>query len=88
MGYIEVGPNGELALPQDLRERLGVKPGDRVELILRDDRSVVVRPRPHSLDDLIGSGGTFTRVLSQEEMDDAIRRRMAERHAGPQDRTS
>ncbi|WP_207457088.1 AbrB/MazE/SpoVT family DNA-binding domain-containing protein [Azospirillum sp. SYSU D00513] len=36
MGYIAVGPNGELALPADLCERLGVKPGDEVEVAVND----------------------------------------------------
>ncbi|MBP2292255.1 AbrB/MazE/SpoVT family DNA-binding domain-containing protein [Azospirillum rugosum] len=79
MGYIRVGPNGELPLPQDLRDQLGVKPGDRVELVLRSDRSIVVRPRPHTLEDLIGCGGTFERAVTQEEMDEAIRQQAVER---------
>ena len=87
MGYIEVGPNGELRLPQDLRDRMGVKPGDRIELVLREDRSVVLTPRPcslpYSLEDLIGSGGRFERPISQEEMDAAIRQRASDRIASP-----
>ena len=49
MGYIAVGPNGEVALPADLRERLGVKPGDEVEVVVNDGdparASLLVRRR-------------------------------------------
>ncbi|HEY0836595.1 MAG TPA: AbrB/MazE/SpoVT family DNA-binding domain-containing protein [Azospirillum sp.] len=96
MGYIEVGPNGEIALPQDVRDRLGLKPGDRVRIDVdtakhtavlvpeADDAAAAGADEAHprkryTLDDLIGIGGTFHRPVSQEEMDEAIRRRAAER---------
>lgn len=92
MGYIEVGPNGEIALPQDVRDRLGLKPGDRVRidvdaarhtavLVPESETSAAAAPRKrYTLDDLIGIGGTFHRPVSQEEMDEAIARRAAERY--------
>ncbi|PWC43580.1 AbrB/MazE/SpoVT family DNA-binding domain-containing protein [Azospirillum sp. TSO22-1] len=92
MGYIEVGPNGEIALPQEVRDQLGLKPGDRVRIDVDPARHTAVlkaeteaaaapeRPRKrYTLDDIVGMGGKFHRPVSQEEMDEAIRQRAAER---------
>lgn len=91
MGYIEVGPNGEIALPREVREQLGLKPGDRVRIDVDPARHAAVLhaeteatatkpPRKrYTLDDIIGMGGTFHRPVSVEEMDDAIAEAAAER---------
>jgi len=42
MGYIEVGPNGEIALPQEVRDQLGLKPGDRVRIDVDPARHTAV----------------------------------------------
>ena len=52
--------DGQLPLPRELRESLGLRPGDRVELWLRDDGVVELAPereppRPYeAIADLIG----------------------------------
>ena len=42
--------DGQLALPREIRERLGVRQGDRVELRIEDDGSVRLRPGDRETD--------------------------------------
>jgi len=65
---------GQLTLPKEIREHLGVHKGDRVEF--RTDRSgrVWVEPATQDLMALQGLFGPADRVRSQEELDEAIRR--------------
>jgi len=73
MGYIEVGPNGEIALPQDVRDRLGLKPGDRVRIdVDAAKHTAVLVPRPRKASDLFGFLPKPERPLSLEEIDDVI----------------
>ncbi|MCB1257236.1 MAG: AbrB/MazE/SpoVT family DNA-binding domain-containing protein [Microthrixaceae bacterium] len=41
-----VGPKGQVVIPKSIRERLGIKPGDRVEFSREDDRVVLWRINP------------------------------------------
>jgi AbrB family looped-hinge helix DNA binding protein len=69
-----VTSKGQLTLPKEVRERLGVRQGDRVEF--RTDRSgrVWVEPATQDLMRLRGMFGPVERVRTQEELDEAIRR--------------
>lgn len=45
MGFIRIGPNGEISLPREAWDALGLKPGDRVELVTDPaSRSVTLHP--------------------------------------------
>jgi antitoxin PrlF len=74
---------GQLTLPQEVRDRLGVREGDVLEFCLDDEARVVLRPAsrdhlgrlPGLLRDLAPE-----RPVSIEEMDEAIRRRTLEKH--------
>jgi AbrB family looped-hinge helix DNA binding protein len=69
-----VTSKGQLTLPKEVRERLGVRQGDRVEF--RTDRSgrVWVEPATQDLMRLRGMFGPVERARTQEELDEAIRR--------------
>jgi antitoxin PrlF len=69
-----VTSKGQLTLPKEIREHLGVHKGDRVEF--RTDRGgrVWVEPATQDLMALRGLFGTVDRARSQEELDEAIRR--------------
>ena len=65
---------GQVTLPKEIRDQLGVHQGDRVEF--RTDRSgrVWVEPATQDLLKLRGLFGPVDRARTQEELDDAIRR--------------
>ena len=46
---------GQAAIPKTVRDRLRLRPGDRVELIVEDDGRVVLVPATHRLADLYGA---------------------------------
>lgn len=43
-----VGPKGQVVLPKALRDELGIRPGDEVDVTRQDDGLVVRRARPGS----------------------------------------
>lgn len=69
-----VTSKGQLTLPKEIRERLGVHKGDRV--VFRADRAgrVWVEPATQDLMALRGLFGPVGRARTQEELDEAVRR--------------
>jgi len=40
-----VGPKGQVVIPKDMRDRLGIRPGSKVRIVLNEDGHVVeIRP--------------------------------------------
>ena len=64
---------GQITLPKKIRERLGVKPGDRVAFRERPDGSIVVEAETVDLMDLQGVLKPQRRGVTLEDMDEAIR---------------
>jgi len=65
---------GQLTLPKEIREHLGVHKGDRVEFRMDRGGRVWVEPATQDLMALRGLFGPVDRARSQEELDEAIRR--------------
>jgi AbrB family looped-hinge helix DNA binding protein len=64
---------GQLTVPKEIRDRLGLKPGDKVELVPSgDDRVVMRKRRTIELKELFGILPKGTVPLTLEEIDDAI----------------
>ncbi|MGH9390601.1 MAG: AbrB/MazE/SpoVT family DNA-binding domain-containing protein [Vicinamibacteria bacterium] len=74
MARATVTSKGQLTLPKEIREHLGVREGDRVEF--RADRGgrVWVEPATQDLMSLRGLFGPVDRARSQEELDQAVQR--------------
>lgn len=63
---------GQLTVPKEIRDRLGLRPGDRVEFLPSDETAVVMRKRRTlSLEEVMGSLPTngITRTLEEMEED-------------------
>jgi AbrB family looped-hinge helix DNA binding protein len=65
---------GQTTIPKDVREHLGLQPGDRLEFILGEG-SVILRPATRRITDLKGFLPKPRRALSLQDMDRALRRR-------------
>jgi antitoxin PrlF len=78
MSIATVTSKGQVTIPQDVRERLGIVTGTRVEFVERPDGLVEFIPLTASIMDLKGilkwDGPAFT----IEEMDEAIGEHLAE----------
>jgi AbrB family looped-hinge helix DNA binding protein len=63
---------GQITIPKTVRDRLHLKPGDRIEFILNDDGTVSVVPITVRVTELKGMVPQPKAVISLSEMDDAI----------------
>lgn len=56
-----VSSKGQITIPQEVRIRLGLRPGDRVEFVTEDGRTVLrpVRERANSFREFIGAAPGF-----------------------------
>jgi len=64
---------GQITIPLEIREKLGLDTGDRVDFIIRDSGEIVVEPATVDLLELRGSvKRRGKKVVSLEEMQQAI----------------
>jgi AbrB family looped-hinge helix DNA binding protein len=73
MAAARVTSKGQITVPKRIRERLGVRPGDRIVFRERDDGSVVVEAETVDLLGLRGAVKPRRRGISLEKMEEAIR---------------
>jgi len=64
---------GQTTIPKDVRDRLRLKPGDRIEFIVQPDGRVLIVPATVDARSLKGLLAPAKRRVSLTEMDDAIR---------------
>jgi AbrB family looped-hinge helix DNA binding protein len=71
---------GQITLPKPIRDRLRLATGDRVDFIVKDDGTVVLRPSTVDVRELKGLlHRKGLKALSVEQMNAVIRRRAAGR---------
>jgi AbrB family looped-hinge helix DNA binding protein len=69
---------GQLVIPKEVRDRMGVRPGDRVDFVMQDNGDVLIRPAVASIDQLYGLlHRPGQRAVSVEEMNEAVAQRAA-----------
>jgi antitoxin PrlF len=76
---------GQVTIPKEIRDRLGLKEGDRLAVELDDQGRVVLRPEPRASQNRLPGllrHLSRERPVSVEEMDAAIREQVARRFAG------
>lgn len=72
MSTATITSKGQTTIPKDVRDRLHLKPGDRLDFIFDADGALRVVPLNVSLDDLKSILPPPQHVLTNEELDDAI----------------
>jgi antitoxin PrlF len=73
MSTATITSKGQTTIPKDVRDRLNLKPGDRLDFVFDEDGSLRVVPLNVSLDNLKSILPLPQRKLSAEELDEAIR---------------
>lgn len=53
-GISTLNSRGQLTIPKPLRDRLGLKPGDNIGCSLLPDGTLILRPKVHHIEDLVG----------------------------------
>ena len=70
-----VASNGQLVIPEPIREHLHLKDGDRLDFVIRADGDVILRPAAEDVRKLKGCLPRPPKPVSLEEMNRAIRKR-------------
>jgi len=70
---------GQTTIPKDVRERLNLQPGDRLEFVIDKDGRVVVLPASVDASELAGMLKRPAKPVSLTAMNQAIRKRGARR---------
>jgi antitoxin PrlF len=74
MASATVTSKGQITIPLEVRNELKLKAGDRIDFIKASSGRYMLLPKNGSIRDLKGIFGTFPRVVSIEEMNEAIAR--------------
>jgi antitoxin PrlF len=76
MSTARLSTKGQLVVPKEIREFLGLEPGDRIDFVVEEDGRVSLRPALVDFRTLRGSVGDVEgRSVTLEEMDRTIRHR-------------
>jgi len=75
MATSTVTSKGQTTIPKEIRDRLNLHPGDRVEFVVDEDGRVVVLPATVDASELAGMLKPPGRAVSVEEMNRVIRKR-------------
>ena len=71
MAIVKLTSKGQMTLPKEIRARLGLKTGDRLDVDIRDHQ-IVLTPKTLSIDDIVGILPKPSRFISVEEMNETI----------------
>ena len=74
---VKVGPRGQITIPKNLRESLGIKPGDNVAIV-QDGNFLKLQPVTKTLYDLAGSIKT-KKPLDWDEIQEIVKQNVATR---------
>jgi len=85
MSEAKMTSKGQITLPKEIRDRLGLKRGDRVRFVIEDDGRVRLLPAKRDISELVGILPRPKRALSLEELDDIVQTAVA-RHVVGHDR--
>lgn len=69
---------GQMTLPKEVRKRFNLKAGDKLDVVVEEERIVLIPATLH-LDDLASLLPRPKKSASLDDMDRAIRKRAAER---------
>jgi AbrB family looped-hinge helix DNA binding protein len=67
-----VTSKGQITIPAEVRAALGLRAGSRVQFVQLDDGKYEIVPASRSVSSLAGFLAPAPRVLSVEEMDEAV----------------
>ncbi len=83
MPLATVTSKGQVTIPKSVREKLGVKHGDKVDFRVGEDGTVTVVPVTHDVESVFGMfAHKATKPVSLADMDEGIAEGIAELRGG------
>jgi AbrB family looped-hinge helix DNA binding protein len=77
MAQATLTTKGQVTIPKDVRDSLQINTGDKIEIIVTENREAIIRPISKKVDDIFGKlYKPGRKVISLEAMDEAIKKRM------------
>jgi antitoxin PrlF len=80
MSTATVTSKGQTTIPKDIREKLGLKPGDRIHFVTLPDGTVRLTAQNLPITALKGMLPRPKRAVTVKEMNEAVGKAAAERH--------
>ncbi len=81
MALATLTTKGQVTIPKIIRDSLKLNTGDKIEIVITEDREAIIRPVSKKVDDIFCKlhkpGG---KAVSLETMDDAIKNRMRDKY--------
>ena len=80
MALATITTKGQVTIPKIIRESLKLNTGDKIEIIVTEEREAIIRPVSKRIDDIFCKlHRPGRKAASLEAMDDAIRNRMRDK---------
>ena len=80
MALATITSKGQVTIPKEVRDSLGLGFGDKIEIIITEDGAALMRPISKKVDDIFGKlHKSGRKAVSVEEMNQAIRQRVKDK---------
>lgn len=80
MALATLTTKGQVTIPKKIREALKLHTGDKIEIIVTENREAIIRPISKKVDDVFCKlHNPDRKAVSLEVIDDAIRNRMKDK---------
>lgn len=81
MALATLTTKGQVTIPKKVRELLKLHTGDKIEIIVTENREAIIRPISKKVDDIFCKlHKPGQKAVSLEEISDAIRNRMKDKY--------
>ena len=81
MALATLTTKGQVTIPKEIRDSLKLHTGDKIEIIVTENREAIIRPITKKVDDIfcrLHSPGQ--KAVTLEKIDDTIRKRMENKY--------
>lgn len=80
MALATLTTKGQVTIPKEIRESLKLHTGDKIEIIVTENREAIIRPVSKKVDDIFCKlHNPDRKTVTLEAIDDAIRNRMKDK---------
>ncbi len=80
MALATITSKGQVTIPKEVRDTLGLRFGDKIEIIITENGTALIRPISKKVDDIFGKlHKPGRKTVSVEQMNRAIRQRVKDK---------